>query len=279
VSDLLVRLAQASRDRAASARSSVPERELVRRALDTPPPPRLQLGSEGFDVIAEVKRRAPSAGVFPASTIDERVRDYASAGAAAISVLTEPDAFGGSLADLERAACVTPVPILRKDFLVDPYQVAEARAAGAAGVLLILRLLERDQLASMLEAAAALRLFVLLEVFDESDVEKAGAATTAARALGIDTLVGVNCRDLATLGVDRTRFARLGPFLPVGPVPVAESGVETADHAAEVAALGYQVALVGSSLMRAPHPSALLAELLAAGREAARRGDRRCASG
>jgi indole-3-glycerol phosphate synthase len=155
---------------------------------------------------------------------------------------------------------------MRKDFLVDPYQVYEARAAGAGGILVILRMLDHVQLTRLLDVAAELRLFVLLEAFDEYDLKLAAALarTYVERAR---LLVGVNCRDLTTLQVVPGRLEALAPSLPQGMPCVAESGVESSADAARLAAAGYHVALVGSALMRAADRVEFARSLLAAGRQ------------
>jgi indole-3-glycerol phosphate synthase len=156
------------------------------------------------------------------------------------------------------------VPAMRKDFLVDPYQVLEARAAGAGGVLVIVRMLSRSQLSQLLAAAAAHGMFVLLEAFDDSDL-------TAARELlasrsGDSVLVGINCRDLQTLNIVPERFAALAPQLPDGWPAVAESGVASAADAKRMLRLGYRVALIGTALMSCDDPAQLLREILATAR-------------
>jgi indole-3-glycerol phosphate synthase len=161
--------------------------------------------------------------------------------------------------------------VMRKDFLVDPYQVYEARVAGAGGILIILRMLEPAQVASLLDAAVELRLFVLLEAFDEADLRFA-AALVRDYATRARLLVGVNCRDLATLQVVPGRLAALAASLPRAVPCVAESGVEHAEDAARLAAAGYDVALVGSALMRSGDRIGLARALLAAGRQARRCG-------
>src|SRR5665213_1578179 len=260
--DFLQTMALASRERV--------ERALKALARAAPAAPDLKLSGLGFDLIAEVKLRSPAVGQLErgGEDIGARVRDYALAGAAAISVLTEPTRFDGELAHLEQAArALGPsIPAMRKDFLVDPYQVYEARAAGAGGVLVILRMLERVQIAALLDAAAELRLFVLLEAFDEYDLQVAGALV---RTYGerVRLLVGVNCRDLSTLQVVPGRLEVLAASLPEGVPRVAESGVASEADAARLAAAGYDVALVGSALMRAPDRVALTRALLAAGRQ------------
>jgi indole-3-glycerol phosphate synthase len=245
---------------------------LAERARRCPPPPPLRLAAGGFDVIAELKLRSPAAGQLgtPAASIAERVTAYARAGAAAVSVLTEPERFDGSLEHLAEAqAALAPlaVPVMRKDFLVDPYQVLEARAAGAGGVLVILRLLSGAVARALIDCASSCGLFVLLEAFDAADLELMHEVV-AAHAGGNTLLAGVNCRDLATLEVVPQRLIELAPLLPAGVPHVAESGVATEADARRVAAAGYGLILVGSALMRQNDPTGLLRSLLAAGRAA-----------
>ena len=248
---------------------------LLAACAAAPPPPRLRLA--GFDLVAEIKRHSPAEGELQADTdVTARAAAYARAGAAAVSVLTEPARFGGSLEDLAAAArALAPlgVPAMRKDFLVDPLQVLEARAAGAGGVLLIVAMLEDRTLGAMLDTARAQGLFVLLEAFDEADLARVAALSARAAGSGdAPVLVGVNTRDLRTLAVDPGRLAQLAPKLPAGFAAVAESGLHTAADAATAAALGYRLALVGTALMRAAEPGRLAADMLAAGRHAARKG-------
>jgi indole-3-glycerol phosphate synthase len=199
------------------------------------------------------------------------VLGYASAGAAAVSVLTEPSRFDGSMTHLEKAARAlveVAIPAMRKDFLVHPYQVLEARAAGAGGVLVILRMLPREVLESLIDTALEHGLFVLLEAFDEADIalsHELVAARPAARAL---LLVGVNCRDLVTLQVVPGRLEMFAATLPDSVLRVAESGVMSAADAASVANAGYDMALVGSALMAGDDPRRLASDMLAAGRDA-----------
>jgi indole-3-glycerol phosphate synthase len=232
-----------------------------------------------------VKRRAPSAGRLArdeAGTEALAARlaaAYERGGAAAISVLTEPESFAGNLRDLEAAARATRLPVMRKDFLVDPYQLLEARAAGAAGALLILRILDDGRLDEMLAAAAEMGLFVLLEAFDEGDLERAGAAADQGAARGVQALVGLNARDLTTMRARPDRFRRLAHRFPAGYPRVAESGLAGPADAREVAGLGYQAALVGSALVSSADPSGLAAEMLAAGRTATLDAGRETATG
>ena len=280
MTDFLTQMATRSLARVWAGRKQEPEAALRRRASATEPPPSLTLHPSGFDLIAEVKRRAPSVGDLVSADVPEnivaaRAVDYAEGGAAAISVLTEPTEFAGSLADLRDAASVTPVPVMRKDFLVDPYQVLEARAEGGAGVLIIIRMLDDDRIRELLDAAAEMKLFVLLEAFDSPDLSRAGDLATFSRARGVHTLVGVNARDLGTLDVDNGKFRELRDHVPPHVTSVAESGIESESDARDLAALGYSIALVGSSLMKAGDPARKVAAMIAAARSS-RRGA--CAS-
>lgn len=270
---LLSEMRHSSFVRVAEAKEREPAAALRAAVIASDPPPRLRLSSGGFDLIAELKLRSPSVGNLAAQTLDPatRLEAYAEGGAAVVSVLTEPDRFDGSLEHLRMASDVLApfrVPVMRKDFLVDPYQVLEARANGASGVLLIVAMLSREELDAMLDAAAELELFVLLEAFDASDlaVAREVAATRAGRSGQI--LMGLNCRNLETLAIDFERFAQLRSELPEGWPAVAESGVETPQQAALVAKLGYRCALVGTSLMRRADPRKAVSELIAAGRRA-----------
>lgn len=272
---LLDDMAASSTQRLHAARAALPETVLRERCAAMPRPPRLHLSPQGFDLIAELKLRSPALGDLSARTLDPvvRLRAYAEAGAAVCSILTEPSRFDGELAHLERAATTLApygIPAMRKDFLVDPYQVLEARAAGAGGVLLIVRMSSREQLVAMLDTAAELGLFVLLEAFDAADVQVAADLARGRRGRDEQVLMGINSRDLQTLAIDFDRFAQLRAALPPEWPAVAESGVITADDAAKVARLGYRLALVGTTLMQRDDPGQAVRELLAAGRGAAR---------
>ncbi len=268
MSDFLETMAKESADRASAAEGTVRSAD-----LDLPVVP-LALGT--FDVIAEIKNRSPSEGALSndTSSRSERAAGYAEGGAAAISVLTEPTQFSGELAHLEevvRAVNGISVPVMRKDFLVNPVQILEARAAGASGVLLIATMLTDNQMNDMLNCAYEHSMFVLLESFDEDDLRRSTALLDDARhrdqAESGKLLVGVNTRDLRTLHVDPGRLKALGPHLPRGVPCVAESGLHDGQDAAAAAGWGYSLALVGTALMRAPDPGQLIRDMLEAGRE------------
>ncbi len=216
-------------------------------------------GGAAVSLIAEVKRRSPSAGwIRPeASAVDIAVQ-YEAAGAAAISVLTDEEHFGGTLEDLTRVRSAVGVPVLRKDFLVAPVQVWEARAAGADAVLLIVRVLDDAELVDLLAAARDCGLGTLVEVHGEGELERAVRA-------GAD-VIGVNARDLATLKTDLAVTLALASQAPAGCVLVGESGIGSRADVERLAAAGVEAILVGESLMRAPDPGAAARALVGVAR-------------
>ncbi|HZB97683.1 MAG TPA: indole-3-glycerol-phosphate synthase [Candidatus Sulfotelmatobacter sp.] len=215
----------------------------------------------GGTVIAEMKRRSPSGGALRTHLdCGHLARRYSSAGAAAISVLTDGPDFGGSLEDLAAARRATDRPLLRKDFIVDPIQVAEARVAGADWVLLITALLTGERLEGCLAAAARSGAQAIVEVHDEDEVERAVGAGA--------TCVGINNRDLRTLSTDIGTFARLRPRVPSGLMCIAESGVRGPADVRALISEGADAVLVGELLMRAPDPAAACAEIVVEARRA-----------
>jgi indole-3-glycerol phosphate synthase len=268
MSNFLKKMAKESAERASAARGAPRTAD-----LDLPVVP---LSPGSFDLIAEIKNRSPSEGALAtgSSNRGERARSYVEGGAVAISVLTEPTQFAGSLAHLEEvvtAVSEAAVPVMRKDFLVDPVQILEARAAGASGVLLIATMLSDRQIDQMLRCAYEHSMFVLLESFDEEDLQRSTALLDDAehrdKAEYGQLLFGVNTRDLRTLHVDPERLKTLGQRLPQNVHCVAESGLHSGSDAAEAAGWGYSTVLVGTALMRAPNPVHLIQEMLTAGRE------------
>jgi indole-3-glycerol phosphate synthase len=209
--------------------------------------------SEAPAVIAEVKRSSPSAGRIAEADPADQARAYEEAGAAAVSVLTEPRHFDGSLADLRAVHLATSVPVLRKDFLVHPSQVMEARAGGADAVLLIAAALSDLELTAMLATAGDLGLGTLVETHSEEDLERV-LATNA-------KVVGVNARDLETLEVDVDRAFTLLRRVPADRIAVAESGLATRAQVERAIEAGARAVLVGEALMRAEDPAAKLREL------------------
>ena len=214
-------------------------------------------GAAGVRVIAECKRRSPSRGVLRAAYDPAAIAAaYDAAGAAAISVLTEPTFFDGSLDHLRVVRAATRRPLLQKDFVVTPFQIAEAADAGADAVLLIVRALAGTSLAALAAEARALGLAALVEVHDRLELDR--ALETGA------TLVGVNCRNLQTLAVDRRVFDDLAPHLPASVVAVAESGIGSAADMQRLRGLRYDAFLIGERLVTQPDPGAALAHLLEA---------------
>lgn len=212
----------------------------------------------GVHVIAEVKRSSPSKGALAAIADPASLAaDYAAGGASVISVLTEERRFGGSLADLDAVRARVEVPVLRKDFVVDPYQIWEARAYGADLVLLIVAALEQDVLVGLLERVESLGMQALVEVHDEDELQRAVDAGVR--------ILGVNNRNLKTLEVDRGTFARLAPAVPTGVVRVAESGVRGPLDVMDFAEAGADAVLVGEALVTGRTPRDAVAELVAAG--------------
>ncbi|MBZ0135288.1 MAG: indole-3-glycerol phosphate synthase TrpC [Planctomycetes bacterium] len=257
--DFLKEMAKSSGERAAKARVDTPENEMRRAAEHMPPTRKLRF--DGFGVIAEIKRAAPSTGELRAELdVPGIVRDYA--GASAISVLTEPSRFNGDLKDLREARASSEVPVMRKDFLVRPYQLFEARANGADGVLLIAAILDDETLREMLGVCEYLGLFALVEAFSELDAERAQLCGAK--------MIGINCRDLRDLSVDFGRFERLRGYIDLDRTAVAESGITTPEQLLQVRELGYHAALIGSALMRDANPGAALQRLLGATQESTR---------
>ncbi len=236
--------------------------ELERMAADRPVPVSLAaaLAVPGISVIAEFKRASPSKGRFAfEATPSEVARDYFAGGAAAMSVLTDEPFFLGSLADMQSAAVVAhnlpaPAPILRKDFVLDEFQIAEAKAYGADAVLLIVGALDHARLIQLLENTIAYGLEALVEVHDEREMElaaEAGAAT-----------IGINNRDLHTFTVDLAVTERLAPMAPVGAIIVGESGIFTRADAVRLANAGAHAVLVGESLITSPDRTEAVRELI-----------------
>jgi indole-3-glycerol phosphate synthase len=256
--DVLVRLLGESAAETRRRRTLISRSDLERKAARYTP---LDFGAalrrRGLAVIAEMKQRTPSMGVL---TEDYRPQELAQAytrgGAAALSVLTQEGSFGGSLAHLEAVRAHTTLPILRKDFVTEPYQVLEARAAGADAVLLIVAALEPTQLDSLLAAVRKRGMAALVEVHDEDEAEAAVGAGAA--------LVGVNHRDLRTFRVDLGLTERLRKTVPADVVLVAESGIHGAADARRMREAGADAILVGELLMRAADPAAAVAELASA---------------
>ena len=247
----------------------VPIEELKSSAARKPEPRDAEsiLREPGVGVIAEVKRASPSRGRL--ADIDDPAalaRDYEAGGARCISVLTESRRFGGSLDDLRAVRCAVDIPVLRKDFIVTSYQLWEARAYGADLVLLIVAALEQNALVSLIERSRSLGMTPLVEVRDVEEVQRAVDAGA--------TIIGVNARDLRTLEVDRTTFARVAPHIPETCVRIAESGVRDPRDLITYAEVGADAVLVGESLATSADPRAAVHDLVTAGSHPALRGGR-----
>ena len=250
----LGRLSVAAAARAADLRAH--RSELQARASDSPPAPGFAavLRRPDVAVVAEVKRRSPSKGVINAA-IDagQHTSLYARGGAAALSILTEPAEFGGAVSDLADARRATTVPLLKKDFHVDPIQVLEARVTGASAMLLIARALAPDRLREMADAAREVGIEVLVEVRSEAELED---------ALAIDeAVIGVNSRDLETLIIDPLVTARLIALVPPDRIAIAESGIAGRSDVERVAGVGAHAVLVGSAISAATDPAGAVAAL------------------
>jgi indole-3-glycerol phosphate synthase len=205
-------------------------------------------------VIAEYKRRSPSAGTIrEGASVADVVRAYERGGAAALSILTEEDHFGGSLADLSEAAGTSDLPVLRKDFTIDPYQVFEAKATGGDAVLLVVGSLEPQRLATLHSLARDLEMDALVEVHDEAELDAALAIDAA--------IIGINNRNLEDFSVDLARTFDLLADVPAGKIVVSESGIATRDQVEELEQVGVDAVLVGETLMRAPDPEEAVREL------------------
>lgn len=256
LADFLEAMAEGSRARLERAGQMLSLPEIRSRAEKVEVKP---LRKSAFHLFAELKPVSPTEG--PLGDFDPVVLalSYSSGGATAISVLTEPTRFGGSLGLMQTVAKTVETPVMRKDFLVDPYQVWEARAFGADGVLLVARLFDHETLAALVEATEDAGLFALIEVFEESDITLFDASWESKP----NVLVGVNCRDLETLEVRPESHERLVGLLPSGTSRIAESGIGSADRVVELREMGYDGVLVGTSLMKSDDPSGLLARMAA----------------
>jgi len=233
----------------------------VKAAAEAAPPARdvmAALRAPGIAVIAEVKRASPSRGQLAAiADPAELARAYQNGGARVISVLTEQRRFNGSLADLDAVRAAVTIPVLRKDFIVSPYQIHEARAHGADMLLLIVAALEQQALVSMLDRTESLGMTALVEVHTEEEADRALQA--GAR------VIGVNARDLKTLDVDRDCFGRIAPGLPSNVIRIAESGVRGPADLLAYAGAGADAVLVGEGLVTSGNPRTAVADLVTAG--------------
>ena len=263
MSPRLDQILQATRERVEQRKRERPLAELERVAAgrEEGRPFREALSHPGTSVIAEHKRRSPSAGEIRAgASVTEIAKAYERGGAAALSVLTEEAHFGGSLDDLRDAREAVGLPILRKDFTLDPYQLYEAKAVGADAVLLVVGALRDADLGRLFGEARALDLDALVEVHDEEELE---------RALELDAdVIGINNRNLADFSVDVRRTFDLLTDVPAGKTVVSESGIASREQIEELEGVGVDAVLVGETLMRAPDPEQATRELTRAGEAA-----------
>jgi indole-3-glycerol phosphate synthase len=253
---MIEQLISVAREGVEERRGQVPQADLETRlsARGEDRPFREALVRRGLSLIAEFKRRSPSAGDIAAGApVGEQVQAYERGGAAALSVLTDERHFGGSLADLRDAMAACDLPILRKDFIVDPYQLYEAAVNGADAVLLIVRALDDRELGLMYAEARGLDLDCLVEVHDEEELQ---------RALELDAdVIGVNNRDLDSGNVDIATTYELMPDVPAGKTVVAESGISSRGQLEELERVGVDAVLIGEALMGAGDPEAKVREL------------------
>ena len=257
MSNFLEEVVERTRADVAARRELVPLEALQDRLEPAPRSRPFSEGlvQEGISLIAEMKRASPSKGpIRPDATVTDIVRAYESAGASACSVLTEPHWFGGSLDDLVEARAACDLPLLRKDFIVDPYQLAEARLAGANAVLLIVAALDPADLTSLQDQAGEIGLDCLVEVHDEDEME-------TALECGAE-IIGVNNRNLQTLDVDPDTALRLLADAPAGTIVVAESGITSNADVQRLEEAGVDAILVGEALMREDDPAAAVHALL-----------------
>lgn len=245
-----------------AAREAVTSLAELKEAAETVPPPMDALAAlrePGIGVIAEVKRTSPSRGqLAPIPDPAELARAYENGGARIVSVLTEQRRFNGSLDDLDQVRAAVSIPVLRKDFIVRPYQIHESRAHGADMLLLIVAALEQPALVSMIDRTVSLGMTPLVEVHTEEEADRALQAGAA--------VIGVNARDLKTLEVHRDCFARIAPGLPSDVIRIAESGVRGPADLLAYAGAGADAVLVGEGLVISGDPRGAVADLVTAGR-------------
>ncbi|MFQ5569987.1 MAG: indole-3-glycerol phosphate synthase TrpC [Rhodothermales bacterium] len=253
---ILDRIVEDTRSLVARRKQTVTVRSLEERPCTNAPTLSLEqaLRRDTLAILAELKKASPSRGVIRADyDVTELAHQYKTGGAAAVSVLTEPTHFNGSLDHLAQVRQTIDLPLLRKDFIIDPYQLLEARAYGADAVLLIATVLDRSQLFDLHQAADELGLSCLVEIYDPSELDKIDFDQV--------TILGVNNRDLRTFEVDINRSLRVFEAVPEGVVRVSESGLRTAKDLAHLRRNGVDAVLIGETFMRATYPGQTLAAM------------------
>ena len=257
MNDILEKICRDKRPEIEAAKKALPLSELKKQASEAPVPPDFtaSLKKPGVRIIAELKKASPSKGLIRENfDFEACATELEEAGAAALSVLTERNYFLGSLDFLRRTVERVKIPVLRKDFIFDPYQIYEAKAAGASAVLLIAAMLNDDKLRKLAEVAGETGLAVLGEAHNESEIERLLRAP-----IGV---IGVNARDLRTFQTDLKRVEKLVGMIPSDRVAVAESAIKNRDDIRSLRAAGAGAFLIGETLMRAPRPGIALKELL-----------------
>lgn len=262
--NFLINMAKESHKRFQDAAGNLTERDLrsLCESMENPEP--LNLPSNDFHIITEIKKQSPSMGRLAPESFDvkQQAMSYIAGGASLLSVLTEPSRFLGGLEDLQLVANLEhSIPVMRKDFLVHPYQVSEARHHGANGVLIILAILDEGQIRAMIQRALDHGMFVLLEAFTKKELHLATNMLSVFADNSEQLLVGVNCRDLNTLEVNFSNFEKLAADLPNRAMCVAESGVYNLDDLQRVIEMGFGSALIGTALMQSNDPTTKLHEM------------------
>jgi indole-3-glycerol phosphate synthase len=256
--DILERIVQAKRVQIARDKAESPVRRMIELATTALPPrdlPQALRGGETMSIIAEIKRASPSKGeIKPGADVAGIAAMYEKAGAAALSVLTESGFFLGAPEHLGEAKRAVLVPVLRKDFILEEYQIYESRVLGADSILLIARILTSRELGTLIGVSRSLHMEPLVEVHSEEEAERALGAGAA--------VIGVNNRDLATMTVSIENSLRIAPYLPEGILKVSESGIESFRDIERLRAAGYQAVLVGERLMREADPGEALRALI-----------------
>ena len=260
----LISMAKESQQRFQDASNSVTERDLLSMCEDMDVLESINLSRDDFHIIAEIKKQSPSLGSLTLESFDlqKQAMSYIEGGSSLLSVLTEPSKFLGELEDLELIASLeNNIPVMRKDFLVHPYQISEARYYGAAGVLIIVAMFDERKLQAMIKRALDHGMFVLLETFTKQELHIATNMLNRFADKVSQLLIGVNCRDLNTLQVDFSNFTKLAADLPNTAMCVAESGVHDLNDLQRIIEMGFGSALIGSALMQSDNPRTTLNEM------------------